>query len=371
MSKHSTERNKLMLFIVKVALSCLAFSFLPTKAENNQWALEGIAITEAEWNPQTHAAWMNELWLHATWHPFHHSFFEVATIHAYGVRQNDVVDDLQGFSNINSENLALGLDVFGYGYETTFGTDSAHTFTLRTGIRNINEDYFITGNTTLFLNSSDGIFPSIGENFPLANFPLSGICLAHIDYKNNNGLGGQISVYNGIGGETLDGTAFRLRPKRDGITALAEITYNKESNYSFYNIGSTISNAPEHHNAPKHTKAAWWAIADQNIYKTEQSHLNLLLEGSRATFRDNTCSDFAGVGLIFGNDVQKRQTVKLTHIGAMNHYCKFAIGTEWSQELVANINILNRLSFLPSFQIIEKGNNVYTVAIARLTYTLE
>ena len=107
-----------------------------------------------------------------------------------------------------------------FGYETTFGSDNSHCLKLISGVRNVNEDYFTEGNSTLFLNGSDGIFPTIAANYEMANFPLSGVCPIHAVYAHNKGFKAQFSLYNGVAGELADGSTFRFRPRRDGVTAL-------------------------------------------------------------------------------------------------------------------------------------------------------
>ena len=51
------------------------------------------------------AAWMNEAALYAIWKPVSPFFFELGTLHTYGLGDDVVIDDLQGFSNIKNENM--------------------------------------------------------------------------------------------------------------------------------------------------------------------------------------------------------------------------------------------------------------------------
>lgn len=76
--------------------------------------------------------------------------FEAATLHV--AKTNDgIIDDWQGFSNINADNNFAMLAVLGYMHEW----NSGHLFV---GVRNVNEDFFTSDVTDLFLNSSEGIF---------------------------------------------------------------------------------------------------------------------------------------------------------------------------------------------------------------------
>ncbi len=73
--------------------------------------------------------------------------FEAATLHV--AKTNDgIIDDWQGFSNIDADNNFAMLAVLGYMHEW----NSGHLFV---GVRNVNEDFFTSDVTALFQNSSE------------------------------------------------------------------------------------------------------------------------------------------------------------------------------------------------------------------------
>lgn len=79
--------------------------------------------------------------------------FEATTIHV--AKTNEcIIDDWQTFSNIEEENELAAIAVLGYMHEWK----ECHLFV---GIRNLNEDFFTSGVTSLFTNSSCGIFPMV------------------------------------------------------------------------------------------------------------------------------------------------------------------------------------------------------------------
>ena len=86
-------------------------------------------------------------------------------------KTNDgIIDDWQGFSNIDADNNFAMLAVLGYMHEW----NSGHLFV---GVRNVNEDFFTSDVTALFQNSSEGIFPTVASSYPIANYPYSGLTL--------------------------------------------------------------------------------------------------------------------------------------------------------------------------------------------------
>ena len=115
--------------------------------------------------------------------------FEAATLHV--AKTNDgIIDDWQGFSNIDADNNFAMLAVLGYMHEW----NSGHLFV---GVRNVNEDFFTSDVTALFQNSSEGIFPTIASSYPIANYPYSGLTL-YFDVT-KGGWTFRNSLYNGVG----------------------------------------------------------------------------------------------------------------------------------------------------------------------------
>ncbi len=366
LNSHCIHLRLLSIFVISI------FSLRQVMADEKRLSAEAMFITEAEWDLKDHAAWMNEAVLYGTWKPAHHSSFELASLHTYGIGTNMIVDDLQGFSNIKNENLAIGLNILDYAFETTLGTDSTHNLQLYTGIRNVNEDYFATGCNTLFLNSSNGIFPTIGANFPIANFPLAGLCPIHISYEHSCGINAKFSIYNGLGGKLTDGTVFRFRPKKDGITTMSEISYKDEDSpyYKLYAAGIATNNSPigvEEGNYSKKHRAVWWALMEQGLFWSENFNINILLQGSTTLTGDDICSNYFGAGLTLGLDESER-TIRLQSVGLMAQHATFEVGREWSEELILKVGLFDRFSFKPSFQLIERDQKLQTAAIVRFCY---
>ena len=92
---------------------------------------------------------------------------EASTLHIAKTNET-IIADWQTFSNIEAENNVAAIAVLGYMHEW----QAAHLFV---GVRNVNEDFFTSDITTLFINSSCGIFPTIAASYPIANYPFSGL----------------------------------------------------------------------------------------------------------------------------------------------------------------------------------------------------
>lgn len=134
-----------------------------------QW-FSGEYTTEWQWDMQKETNWVNLLRLNLSvpvWKG--KGALEAATLHVARTGES-IIEDWQGFSNIFADNQVASIAVLGYMHEW----QNAHFFA---GVRNVNEDFFVTDITSLFTNSSGGIFPTIASSYPIANYPLSGLTL--------------------------------------------------------------------------------------------------------------------------------------------------------------------------------------------------
>ena len=141
--------------------------------------------------------------------------------------------DLQTFSNIEEENLPFALSMLGIGRET-------EKYSVFFGIRNVNEDYFTSPCTSLFTNSSCGIFPTLSAETPLANYPVASV---GFDGKIRwNRWQFQLSVYNGTGNKQLTGKENVLKNYKEVVADYITEKYQKYGN---------ITNEEEKENATR------------------------------------------------------------------------------------------------------------------------
>lgn len=137
--------------IIFIILGCINICLAYAQSFNGQY------ISEWQWDMNKNTNLINQLRLELSV-PIGKGkdSFEAATLHV--AKTNDgIIDDWQGFSNINADNNFAMLAVLGYMHEW----NSGHLFV---GVRNVNEDFFTSDVTDLFLNSSEGIFPTVASS---------------------------------------------------------------------------------------------------------------------------------------------------------------------------------------------------------------
>lgn len=179
----------------------------------------GQLISEWQWDMNQHTNWLNQVRLDLNlplWHG--RGAIEAATLHLANIRHEALIDDWQGFSNIEAGNMLAAIAVLGYSHHWA----SARVFV---GVRNVNEDFFTSPVTALFANSSCGIVPTIAASYPIANYPFSGLTFyfdvtrGRFTFRN--------SLCNGVGrnGWRHDDNPFLLRPKDDGVFNMSQLEY--------------------------------------------------------------------------------------------------------------------------------------------------
>ncbi|WP_281531270.1 hypothetical protein [Leyella stercorea] len=183
------------LFII---LSCLLPSLCSAQTFSGEYT------TEWQWDMKRNTNWLNLLRLNLNVPVFDgKGTIEASTLHIAKTNET-IIADWQTFSNIEAENNVAAIAVLGYMHEW----QAAHLFV---GVRNVNEDFFTSDITALFINSSCGIFPTIAANYPIANYPFSGLTV-YFDVS-RGGWTFRNSLYNGTGYN--DGNAETTRSSCD------------------------------------------------------------------------------------------------------------------------------------------------------------
>ena len=88
--------------------------------------------------------------------------FDLSAFSVFNVRKERISQDLQGFSNIEEDNLPFNVAIADVSYEIS------DNHRLAVGVRNVNEDYFTSPVTSFFTQSSSrkkAIFPLIRRCF--------------------------------------------------------------------------------------------------------------------------------------------------------------------------------------------------------------
>lgn len=208
-AQNDIMKRKILLIIFSIA-PCLSFA----------QEFSGELTSEWQWDMNKRTNWVNLLRLNMRLPLANgNGAFEAATLHVAKTKEETILADWQGFSNIEADNMFAAIAVLGYKHTWR----NAHLFV---GVRNVNEDFFTSNETLLFTNSSCGIFPTIAASYPIANYPFSGLTL-YFDVTRGPWTF-RNSLYNGTGYNGWKGNdnPFLVRPKRDGVFNISQLEYS-------------------------------------------------------------------------------------------------------------------------------------------------
>lgn len=272
---------------------------------------------------------VNLLYLSAEYEFSQNVKINAATISIAKTRDESIIDDLQAFSNIEADSQTLALALCNV--EFTLG--DRHK--LCVGIRNVNEDYFTSPVTSLFINSSCGIFPTLSCNMDIANYPLASMGL-HYSYTAPKYCL-QASVYNGQGYDRWAGGAsiWRVTPRRDGVFLITQGDWQQGSGH--YYAGAAMHTGTRDGAAARSTL---WAYTEQTL----TDRLSLIADYSHAFGHNSECTDFAGIGLQYS-------WTKST-FGLFSDYARFHQDEEWTTELTYKYDLNDMIFFQNSCQLI-------------------
>lgn len=170
----------------------------------------------------------------------------------------------------------------------------------------MNEDYFTSPATSLFTNSSCGIFPTLSADYQIANYPVASVGLHYELQFTRWSL--QASVYNGKGYYRFAGkeNVFRFCPQQDGILSVTSLNYQHHD--SNYHVGFALHSGmymdyeegtPE--KTEKERRKIIWGYAEQRL----APGLHALLQGSFQSGASRGCKSYAGAGLTWQCGKQK------------------------------------------------------------------
>ena len=259
-----------------------------------------------------------------------------------------IMGDLQTFSNIEfDKNIALTLAVAGAEWETTIGSAKHTVFA---GVWNTGEDYFTSDLTAFFTNSSCGIYPTLSANSPIATYPFAALALHYTCATTHWGVKG--TIVNGEGRYRLTGSnhLFRLLPRRDGITALAQGEYRTNGS-GYYFGGSIYKSSP-----------TLWTYAEQRVASTPRGDVSLLAAYSQCMDHDADCHSYAALGA--------KMEINKIEAGIVTQYADFAHQHEWSTELGIRIPLFRCISLQPTLHYIDGSTASGCIGMLRLNLAL-
>lgn len=335
--------------------------------------VDAIYTTELQYAGKDKCNWVNLLRIEASL-PVKNGSFDMVTQHIYKVRKERIANDWQVFSNIEENNLPGSFAVLGY-------THKLGSMSLFAGIRNVNEDFFASPISSLFTNSSCGIFPTLSANYPLPNYPLSALCL---DYKLQAGNWYfESSLYNGVACSEFsdNGGVFAFNPRRDGLFSISSLSY--ESNvgnyfcgyalrnrmYSGYVDGNPIQNSPlqAEEEVNNQMNVAWWLYVEQPLCKVEKKRIDLLAQYSENRSVAIGCRQYAGLGITFStitSEDRKREA------GVFMNYAHFTYGYEVACEVTGKWQLTEHLSLQPALHLIKNNQGAYCSGMLRTNWVI-
>lgn len=343
---------KHLLIILSCLLPCLC----------SAQTFSGEYTAEWQWDMKRNTNWLNLLRLNLNVPVFDgNGTIEASTLHIAKTGET-IIADWQTFSNIEAENSVAAIAVLGYMHEW----QAAHLFV---GVRNVNEDFFTSDITALFINSSCGIFPTIAANYPIANYPFSGLTV-YFDVS-RGGWTFRNSLYNGTGynGWKRRDNPFLVRPVKDGVFNISQLEYAHRNAHYFagvavhsrqYTVG-TDGEMPSADAAAHKTTCAWWAYAEQPVWSAADRCVTCMAQYSENTCRQSVCYRYAEVGCAYCDS--------LNQCGLSAQCARFRQGTEHSVELTYRRQLNRHIALQPSFQYINNAGGNFTALCARLYYS--
>lgn len=323
-------------------------------------------VTEVQANFEGEANWANLLVLDGRYTPWRNGEFALQTISFYKIPERSIAETLQCYSNIDADNMALNIFMMGY-------THHFKDVSLFAGVRSANEDYFIQDYTALFANSSCGIYPTIADNMPAANYPVSAMGL-HAEFRLSESWTIKNSLYNGVAGKLYgdEPSIFNIRPAHDGIFDIGEISYTKASGkYGFYSLGAAYHSPYDDYSGGEKVRTASnyavWGSVEQSVAQWGNREFGILLQGSFAPRERNECRNYYGGGVLFkGLMCPKKQDM----FGVLVNRADFREAVETSVEVSWQCEILPHVSLQPAFHYFITGDEKSTIGLLRLNFSL-
>ena len=282
--------------------------------------------------------------------------FQIEIISINKIVEERITDDLQVFSNIEEDKLPISPFLLGY-------THQWKKITLFGGVRNVNQDYFTTPYTSFFTHSSAGTFPTLSNNFPLANYPLSGVCL-HFEYEPIQNLVFKSSLYNGVAHDLRKNPlrAFTVNLSNDGIFSISELSYTQNKFCSgTYSLGIAL------HAFGKQVNATYsiWGTVEQTVFNNDRKEIGCIIHGGFAPPAKNECSYYFATGCYFAGLLTKQKRDKL---GIYLNATEISGIREQTLEITWQYQIIDAIAIQPTFHCIRTGKKITNIGLFRVLF---
>lgn len=289
--------------------------------------------TELQFTPDGYTNYLNRLRLSADYAINEHLTLSAASISIAKSREESLLDDLQGFSNIEAEPQPLALSLLGMNW------NAGERHSLFLGIRTVNEDYFVSPVTSLFINSSCGIFPTLSCNMDIANYPVASMGM-HYSYTAPSYCI-QASAYNGQAYDRWTGidNIWRITPHSDGLFFISQVDWQQGKGH--YHVGAAQHTGVS---GGESAQTALWTYTEHSL----TDRLSLIVDYSHAIGHSRLCTDFVGLGAQY--------SWSQSAIGLFTDYARFRHEEEWATELTYKFDLNSLLFLQASCQLIHHGS---------------
>jgi len=278
--------------------------------------------------------------------------FDFLTETIYQVHKEPIVSDMMTFSNIEAYNQWISPFLLGISQKI----DSLKLFF---GLRNMNEDYFTHPYTSLYTNSSSGVYPTISMNhLYCANYPLSAMCL-HLEYVFSKKFSIKNSLYNGIARPITDGwISLSINPARDGVFNMTELKFTHSKGVA--TVGGVYSS--------KGNNYVLWTNREQDFFSCgDKSKIGGIVQVSFAPASKNFCKNYFGLGFVATGFVFPKTKDKIAIITTRGGFTGIA---ESDTELTWICPIAKGWSLQPAFHFIKTGNQWNNAGMLRVNYKM-
>lgn len=319
-------------------------------------------ITEWQTDFRKKSAWVNLLQTEASYAISPVITAHIGMISTCRTGNGQLISNLLTFSNIEEECIPLALSRMGISWERD-------NFRVFAGIGNANDEFFATPISSLFTNSSCGMYPTVSANFGIANYPDASVGIE--GRYENGGIRVNSALYNGRASHRFCGreNVFRFCPSSDGIFNINGINYIR--NGSNYNVGWGVYRGSvvgkedgiqefqaDKKAEKKETEVFYWAYAEQRIV----GNLSLVVQYSQCPGIREGCRDFGGLGLAYGTD--------RCSVGVYSCYADFTDDFEWASELTLKYRVSPGICLQPSMHYIHNSSSRGVAGLFRIYLTL-
>lgn len=319
----------------------------------------GTYTTEIQTDFKGKANWINQLRFDCV-QPLGAGFKAELASYSISRTAEHIIPDRQMFSNIEEENNAFILAVAGCAWERS-------DVRLFGGVRNVNEDYFTTETASLFTNSSCGIFPTISANMPLANYPLSSMC---VDGSwSNDRLTVRMSLYNGTGHNRWrrGDNVFVVNPVKEGLMTVTSVDY--DADFGSFSGGAFVrsalrSSVLEGQPEEPAVNAAWWVNLEPSLRLSESGRLDFLVQYSENPVPGNECRRYGGLGARWSYTAGRTKG----EAGVFADWVEYAGENERLCELTWKCHFKQAFALQPALQVIGNRSGTYPVALLRFSW---